>query len=95
MRKLRRKGLWRLQMRLIRKILFPLIWIKSFQENATNFLTKKLADKTGANKPNKFKTWKLSQPWWKQLLIELPVYIIILWILNLIFNTFGYEITPW
>ena len=94
LRKLR-KELRRLQMQLIRKIFFPLIRLKGLQGNITKFLTKKLAAKTGVDKPNRFKTWKLSQPLWKQFLIELPIYLLILWILNLIFNTFGYEISPW
>ena len=82
-------------MKIIRKLLFPLIWFKNLPGAITENLTKKLASKTGADKPNKFKTWKLKQPVWKQFLIELPVYILILWILNLIFNPFGYEVTPW
>jgi hypothetical protein len=82
-------------MRIIKKLLFPLIWFKNLPGNITKSLTIKLAKKTGADKPNRFKTWKLKQPFWKQLLIELPVYIIILWILNIIFNPFGYNITPW
>ena len=44
---------------------------------------------------NKFRQWKLKQPLWLQLLIEIPIYILIFWILNLIFNPFGYQITPW
>lgn len=44
---------------------------------------------------NKFRKWKLKQPLWLQLLIEIPIYILIFWILNLIFNPFGYQITPW
>jgi len=44
---------------------------------------------------NKFREWKLKQPLWLQLLIEIPIYILIFWILNLIFNPFGYKITPW
>jgi hypothetical protein len=44
---------------------------------------------------NKFRQWKLKQPLWLQLLIEIPIYILIFWILNLIFNPFGYKITPW
>ncbi len=44
---------------------------------------------------NKFRQWKLKQPLWLQLLIEIPIYIFIFWILNLIFNPFGYKITPW
>ena len=44
---------------------------------------------------NKFREWKLKQPLWLQLLIEIPIYIFIFWILNLIFNPFGYKITPW
>ena len=43
---------------------------------------------------NKFREWKLKQPLWLQLLIEIPIYIHIFWILNLIFNPFGYKITP-
>lgn len=79
----------------LRKLLFPLIWLKELPGNITTSLTEKIAKKTGADKPNRFKTWKLKQPWWKQLLIELPIYILILWLLNLIFNPFGYDITPW
>ena len=44
---------------------------------------------------NKFRQWKLKQPLWVQLLIEIPIFIFIFWILNLIFNPFGYKITPW
>ena len=44
---------------------------------------------------NKFRQWKLKQPLWLQLLIEIPIYIFIFWILNLIFNPFGYKIKPW
>ncbi len=44
---------------------------------------------------NKFRQWKLKQPLWIQLLIEIPIFIFIFWILNLIFNPLGYEITPW
>lgn len=82
-------------MRLLRKILYPLIWFKDLQGNIIASLAKKLASRTGADKPNKFKTWKLQQPFWLQLLIELPIYILILWLLNLMFNMFGYEISPW
>ena len=82
-------------MRIIKKLLFPLIWFKSIPSNITNTLTSKLVKKTGADKPNKFKTWKLKQTLWIQFLIELPIYILILWILNLIFNPFGLEVTPW
>ena len=82
-------------MRLLRKILYPLIWFKDLQGNIITSLTDKLARRTGADKPNKFKNWKLQQPFWLQLLIELPIYILILWLLNLIFNMFGYEISPW
>ena len=56
---------------------------------------KKVDKKVGASKPNKFKTWKLKQPFWKQFLIELPIYLLLLWLLNLLFNLFGYEVTPW
>ena len=44
---------------------------------------------------NKFRQWKLKQPLWVQLLIEIPIFIFIFWLLNLIFNPFGYRITPW
>tara|TARA_B100000287_G_scaffold200688_1_gene189488 strand:- start:3150 stop:3326 length:177 start_codon:yes stop_codon:yes gene_type:complete len=44
---------------------------------------------------NKFREWKLKQPLWIQLLIEIPIFILVFWILNLIFNPLGYEITPW
>jgi len=44
---------------------------------------------------NKFRKWKLKQPLWLQLLIEIPIFIFVFWLLNLIFNPFGYRITPW
>ena len=44
---------------------------------------------------NKFREWKLKQPLWIQLLIEIPIFILVFWVLNLIFNPLGYEITPW
>jgi uncharacterized protein (DUF983 family) len=44
---------------------------------------------------NKFREWKLKQPLWIQLLIEIPIFILIFWLLNLIFNPLGYKITPW
>jgi len=44
---------------------------------------------------NKFREWKLKQPLWIQLLIEIPIFILVFWILNLIFNPLGYKITPW
>lgn len=79
----------------IRKILFPLIWLKQLPSSITKTLTNKLASITGADKPNRFKQWKLRQPAWKQFLIEVPVYLLILWILNLIFNKIDYQVTPW
>ena len=83
------------QVKFFKLLLKPLIWIKDFQDNAVSYLTKKVDKKVGASKPNKFKTWKLKQPVWKQFLIELPIYILILWLLNLLFNQLGYKITPW
>jgi len=44
---------------------------------------------------NKFRQWKLKQSLWIQLLIEIPIFIFIFWLLNLIFNPLGYRITPW
>ena len=80
---------------MIKKLLKPLIWIKDFKNNAISYLTEKADKKLGASKPNKFKTWKLKQPLWKQFLIELPIYVLILWLLNLLFNQLGYEVNPW
>ena len=37
------------------------------------WLQNKLIKWTGVDKPNRFKKWKLSQPLWIQLLIELPI----------------------
>ena len=82
-------------MQILKKILFPLIWLKGLSGRVTEKLTKNLAAKTGADKPNRFKTWKLKQPWWVQLLIELPIYILVIWLLNLVFNNFGYSVSPW
>ena len=80
---------------MFKKLLKPLIWIKDAQENAVLYLTKKADKKIGASYSNRFKDWKLKQPVWKQLLIELPIYILIFWLLNLLFNQMGYKITPW
>ena len=63
---------------MFKKLLKPLIWIKDAQENAVLYLTKKADKKIGASDRNRFKDWKLKQPVWKQLLIELPIYINIL-----------------
>ena len=71
---------------MLKKFLKPLIWIKDAQENAVLYLTKKADKKIGASDLNRFKDWKLKQPVWKQLLIELPIYILIFWLLNLFFN---------
>ena len=70
--------------RFFKKILAPLIWVKNLQGNIVEYLTIKLAKKTGADKPNKFKTWKLSQPLWKQFLIEVGLLGIFIYIIYLI-----------
>ena len=80
---------------MFKKLLKTLFWIKDAQENAVLYLTKKADKKIGASDRNRFKDWKLKQPVWKQLLIELPIYILIFWLLNLFFNQLGYKITPW
>ena len=82
-------------MKILKLLTKPLIWIKDFQENAVLYLTKKADKKIGASDRNRLKDWKLKQPVWKQLLIELPIYILIFWLLNLLFNQMGYKITPW
>ena len=82
-------------MRILRKILFPLIWFKQLPGKLTERLTIRLASKIGADKPNRFKTWKLKQPWWLQLLVELPIYLLVLWLLNIFFGMLGYQVTPW
>ena len=79
----------------MKRLLKPLIWIKEFQENAVLYLTKKADKKIGASDRNRFKDWKLKQPVWKQLLIELPIYLLLLWLANLLLKQIGYEITPW
>ena len=70
--------------RFFRKLLTPLIWFKELQGNIVEYLTIKLAKKTGADKPNKFKTWKLNQPLWKQFLIEVGLLGIFIYIIYLI-----------
>lgn len=74
-----------------KKLLAPLIWIKELQGNIVEYLTIKLVRKTGADKPNKFKTWKLSQPLWKQFIIEVGLLGIFIYIVYLIT---GYIILP-
>ena len=68
-------------------------------KNIPNYIITKLTiiitGKIDLLQKNRFKTWKLKQPMWKQLLIELPIYLIVLWLLNMIFNQFGYQVTPW
>lgn len=81
--------------KVLKLLLSPLIWVKEAPGKLTGYLTRKLARVTGADRPNRFKTWKLSQPWWIQLLIELPIYVLIIWLLNLVFNNFGYSVSPW
>ena len=71
-------------MKFFKLLLKPLIWIKDFQDNAVSYLTKKVDKKVGASKPNKFKTWKLSQPLWKQFLIEVGLLGIFIYIIYLI-----------
>ena len=77
--------------RFFKKLLAPLIWIKELQGNIIEYLTIKLTKKTGADKPNKFKTWKLSQPLWKQFIIEVGLLGIFIYIVYLIT---GYIILP-
>lgn len=74
-----------------KKLLAPLIWIKELQGNIVEYLTIKLVRKTGADKPNKFKTWKLSQPLWIQFIIEVGLLGIFIYIVYLIT---GYIILP-
>ena len=70
--------------RFFRKLLAPLTWFKELQGNIVEYLTIKLAKKTGVDKPNKFKTWKLNQPLWKQFLIEVGLLGIFIYIIYLI-----------
>ena len=78
-------------MKLLKKLLAPLIWIKDLQGNIIESLTKKAVKKTGVDKPNKFKDWKFKQPVWKQFFIELFMFGIIIYIFYLLF---GYVIIP-
>lgn len=70
--------------RFFKKLLAPLIWFKNLQGNIVEYLSIKLAKKTGADKPNKFKTWKLSQPLWKQFMIEVGLLAIFIYIVYII-----------
>ena len=78
-------------MKLLKRLLAPLIWIKNLQGNIIESLTKKAVKKTGADKPNKFKDWKFKQPIWKQFLIELAMFVVFIYILYLIT---GYILIP-
>lgn len=78
-------------MKILKKLLAPLIWIKNLQGNIIESLTKKAVKKTGADKSNKFKEWKFKQPIWKQFLIELAMLGAIIYILYLIT---GYILIP-
>lgn len=68
----------------MKKLLAPLIWIKNLQSNLVEYFTTKLVKKTGVDKPNKFKTWKLKQPLWKQFLIEVGLLGIFIYIIYII-----------
>ena len=76
-------------------MLSPLIWIKNVPAKITEYLTRKVSHAIGADRPNRFKTWKLKQSWWLQLLIELPVYVLLIWLFNVVLNSFGYSIGYW
>lgn len=78
-------------MKLLKKLLAPLIWIKDLQGNIVESLTKKAVKKTGVDKPNRFKDWKFKQPVWKQFLIELAMFVVFIYILYLIT---GYILIP-
>ena len=78
-------------MKLLKKLLAPLIWIKDLQGNIVEYLTKKAVKKTGVDKSNKFKDWKFSQPIWKQFLLEVVMFLVFIYILYLVT---GYIIIP-
>ena len=78
-------------MKLLKKLLAPLIWIKDLQGNISEYLTKKAVKKTGADKPNKFKDWKFKQPIWKQFLLGVAMFLVFIYILYLIT---GYILIP-
>jgi len=46
-------------------------------------------------KLKKFREWKWKQPIWKQLLIEVPIFVAIFLIINWMISPCGYKITPW
>ena len=83
--------------RYLKFILIPVqfIWrMVKFVFDLPEYLLNKIYNNTQWLRTNTFKTWKLKQPLYIQFLIELPIYLLILYLLNLIFNPFGYELTP-
>ena len=48
-----------------------------------------------AEQPNRFKTWKLNQPLWKQAFIEVFMFTIIALAFEPLLNMMGYSMLPW
>jgi len=47
------------------------------------------------SKPNKFKEWKLKQPLWKQLFIEVLMLTLLALAFEPVLNMLGYSMLPW
>ena len=81
----------------IRWLLTPLIWVKNLLDHEwwADFIGEKSGAYDRARKPNKFKEWKLKQPLWKQLFIEVLMFTLIALAFEPVLNMLGMSMLPW
>ena len=61
----------------------------------TDLIGEKSGSYERARKPNKFKEWKLKQPLWKQLFIEVLMFTLIALAFEPVLNMLGMSMLPW
>ena len=81
----------------IKWLLTPLIWVKNILDH--EWWADLIGEKSGAyeraRKPNKFKEWKLKQPLWKQVFIEVLMFTLIALAFEPVLNMLGMSMLPW
>ena len=81
----------------IKWLLTPLIWVKNILDH--EWWADLIGEKSGAyeraRRPNKFKTWKLKQPLWKQVFIEVLMFTLIALAFEPVLNMLGMSMLPW
>ena len=83
--------------RFLKFLLKPLILLKNILDPNwwANVIGNKSGDYAWANKPNKFKEWKLKQPLWKQTFIEILMFTLLALAFEPVLNILGYSMLPW